>query len=180
MTEEDLNKYVKYVNNPSDKLINSINIFINSSKSSLKEIFIKELQKYLTDDAVEYKRDIDINYENVIDILVEQNIDLEQTIEYFLGYSYSGNKSNNIYLTFADEMEDFVSDLSIDIIYDFIKDFFKNKFNIELSNNELEYISSGSYVFCKLQVYLEPNFLDAMSLAEFLNIDKMKLKDIKK
>ena len=69
MTKEELEKYANYVENPSKELIQEVNIFIKKSKLYLKNFFIKELQKYLFDNAIEYKYSLD--FEFITDVLIK-------------------------------------------------------------------------------------------------------------
>ena len=173
MTKEELEKYANYVENPSKELIQEVNIFIKKSKLYLNNSFIKELQKYLFDNAIEYKYDLDP--ESITDVLIKQNIDLEQTVEEFLSKSYSENKRYNKQLSYAEEMDTFILILSIDIVNDFIEEYFKNKLNIELSNEDRDYILLRS----ELRFYSIMGPFDAIALAEFVGITDMSLKNVK-
>ena len=72
-------------------------------------------------------------------------------------------------------MDTFILILSINIVNDFIEEYFKNKLNIEISNENLDYILSRS----ELQFYSIMGPFDAIALAKFVGITDMSLKNVK-
>ena len=187
MTEKELKTYVDYVNSHIKEISKDVDIEFNNQKSKLKRITLKKIKTCLNNAHYEWKMNFEDNPYDYSGVIEENgNISLNQTISQFFENEFTGNRTATYenyhgwnYDTYEKQFSDFSFEIAFNIMRNVIKNCIEKHFNVIISNNNLDDIQMECNCFDDIySTSMTCDFFSASAFVEFLEIDKIKLKDI--
>lgn len=153
--DTNIQQYVNYVNSHVEEIAKYVDARFEKDRAQIKNKIIEEIKGYITPLPVHFERKRDNNPFDRSGVLVEDgDIDLNQTVEEFLQYEYTGAKRATYmsgmgwsYDTYEDELEYLTLEMSYETMVSVIREHVESRFCVKLSDCEFEDIKCACYDF---------------------------------
>ena len=181
----DIQQYTNYVNSHVEEIAKYVDARFEKDRAQIKNKIIEEIKGYITPLPVHFERKRDNNPFDRSGVLVEDgDIDLNQTVEEFLQYEYTGAKRATYisgmgwsYDTYGDELGYYTLEMSYETMVSVIRGHIESRFCVKLSDCEFEDIKCACDEFEDIYMACMANELCFPSEAiEFIGIGDMELR----